>query len=120
MKKENRLKKNEEFQIVFQRGTSVANRQFVVYQVEKKAQKDVRIGLSVSKKIGNAVTRNRIKRLIREVLRDLIPELKQNYDLIIIARKPVAEMNQHEVKKSINHVLNRAKLIKRVRQMNKK
>ncbi|UCZ53253.1 ribonuclease P protein component [Bacillus shivajii] len=119
MKKENRLKKNEEFQIVFQQGTSVANRQFVVYQLKKQDQHNIRIGLSVSKKLGNAVTRNRIKRVIREVMKEYLPKLHQNYDLIIIARKPVTNMDYEEVKKSLNHVLNRAKLIRKSRPLRK-
>ena len=66
MKKEYRVKKDKEFQAVFTRGASVANRQFVVYALKKEQQTHFRIGLSVSKKIGNAVVRNQVKRYIRE------------------------------------------------------
>lgn len=116
MKKENRLKKNEEFQLVFQQGSSTANRQFVVYQLVKKDQEKIRIGLSVSKKLGNAVTRNRIKRLMREGLKEFLPMMKENYDLVIIARKPVTEMDLHQIKSSFSHVLNRAALLKKNKQ----
>lgn len=60
MKKRNRLKKNEDFQKVFKHGTSVANRQFVLYTLDQPENDELRVGLSVSKKIGNAVMRNRI------------------------------------------------------------
>lgn len=113
MKRAYRLKKNEEFQRVFQRGTSVANRQFVVYQLKQKAQTNIRFGISVSKKLGNAVQRNRIKRQIKEVLRDEMPSLYQDRDVIIIARKPVSEMNYDEIRKSLNHVLKVAKLFQK-------
>ncbi|WP_147802525.1 ribonuclease P protein component [Alkalicoccus halolimnae] len=112
MKKQHRLKKNEEFQHVFQRGSSAANRQFVVYQLPRQEQTHIRIGLSVSKKLGNAVQRNRIKRLMKEVLRDLTEDLKQEYDVVIIARKPAASMELEEVTKSLRHVLKVAKLFK--------
>ncbi|MGJ9385295.1 ribonuclease P protein component [Salipaludibacillus sp. CF4.18] len=112
MKREYRLKKNEDFQHVFQRGYSVANRQFVVYQVKKVDQTTIRFGLSISKKIGNAVMRNRIRRLMKEVLRELTDKCHQDRDVIIIARKPVADMDYHEIKKSLNHVLKVAKLQK--------
>ncbi|SDZ65074.1 ribonuclease P protein component [Evansella caseinilytica] len=111
MKKDNRLKKNEEFQKVFQQGTSVANRQFVVYSLFKKDQDTLRIGLSVSKKIGNAVARNKVKRYIREGMREFIPQMKPDRDLIIIARQPVVGMGVDEVRRSLHHVLQRGKLL---------
>lgn len=106
------IKKNKEFQNVFKKGKSVANRQFVIYQLVKE-EETIRFGLSVSKKIGNAVMRNRIKRLMKEVLRELTPELYQNRDIVIIARKPTANMDYQEIKKSLNHVLKVAKLFKK-------
>lgn len=113
MNKRNRIKKNDDFQSVFKNGTSVANRQFVVYMLEKPEQTEYRIGLSVSKKIGKAVVRNQIKRYVRQVFTELKKDLKQNYDYVIIARKPTAEMNYHETKKSLIHVLKIAKAFTR-------
>ncbi|WP_280771270.1 ribonuclease P protein component [Salipaludibacillus daqingensis] len=104
------LRKNEEFQNVFKKGKSVANRQFVVYQLVKEEGTSIRFGLSVSKKIGNAVMRNRIKRLMKEVLRELSPELQQNRDIVIIARKPTSDMDYQQMKKSLNHVMKVGKL----------
>lgn len=112
MKKEYRIKKNKEFQEAFKKGKSFGNRQFVVYLLAKPEQKHFRIGLSVSKKIGNAVTRNQVKRYIRQVFLELEEEVKDTNDYVIIARKPVAEMNFHEVKKSLTHVLKVAKAFK--------
>lgn len=105
MKKEFRVKKNKEFQEAFKKGKSFANRQFVVYILRKEEQNHFRIGLSVSKKIGNAVMRNQIKRYVRQAFLELEEEIKPQYDLIVIARKPVAEMDFYEVKKSLIHVL---------------
>jgi ribonuclease P protein component len=107
--KRNRIKKNDEFQTVFKSGVSVANRQFVIYMLEKPEQNEMRIGLSVSKKIGKAVVRNQIKRNVRQAFLELREDLKQNMDYVIIARKPTAEMNFHETKKSLVHVLKIAK-----------
>ena len=108
MKKKNRIKKNDEFQAVFQNGKSNANRQFVVYQLEKAEQSYFRIGLSVSKKLGNAVVRNRIKRMIRQSITELKDEIDSGKDFVIIARKPCAEMTYEEVKKSLIHVFKRS------------
>jgi len=111
LKKEFRIKKNKEFQEVFKKGQSFANRQFVVYKLGKQEQKHFRIGLSVSKKIGNAVTRNRVKRYIRQAFLELEMKLNPEADYVIIARKPVADMGYDEVWKSLNHVLKIAKII---------
>lgn len=111
MKKSYRIKKNSDFQRVFKQGKSTANRQFVIYILKKRGQKNFRIGLSVSKQIGNAVTRNRIKRLVRETFQQLKRDLPVEYDFVIIARKPTATMDFYEVKQSIIHILKLAKLL---------
>ncbi|MDN3017838.1 ribonuclease P protein component [Paenibacillus sp. BSR1-1] len=113
MKKEFRIKKNKEFQSAFQKGRSFANRQFVVYALSKEEQAHFRIGLSVSKKIGNAVTRNRIKRYLRQSVFELKDQLAVGNDFVIIARKPAAEMDFFEVKKSLTHVLKVGKVLKK-------
>ncbi|MGZ4160874.1 MAG: ribonuclease P protein component [Neobacillus sp.] len=113
MKKELRVKKNKEFQEAFQKGRSFANRQFVVYALKKEDQGNFRIGLSVSKKVGNAVTRNRIKRYIRQSIFELNEQLHTGNDYVIIARKPAAEMDFFEVKKSLQHVLKVGKVLKK-------
>ncbi|CAG9622879.1 ribonuclease P protein component [Sutcliffiella rhizosphaerae] len=105
MRKQQRIKKNKDFQHVFQKGKSMANRQFVIYAVKQEGQSEFRVGLSVSKKIGNAVTRNRIKRLIREAIHELKDRLPVGIDLVVIARKPTAEMSLEEVKSSLQHVI---------------
>jgi ribonuclease P protein component len=111
MKKEFRVKKNKDFQEAFKKGRSFANRQFVVYAVEKEEQDFFRIGLSVSKKVGNAVTRNRIKRYIRQSVFELKNFMKTGVDYVIIARKPAAEMDFPEVKKSLTHVFKVGKVL---------
>ncbi len=113
MKKEFRIKKNKEFQAAFQKGRSFANRQFVVYSLEKEGQGFFRIGLSVSKKIGNAVTRNRVKRYVRQSILELHDLVSSGNDYVIIARKPTAEMDFFEVKKSLTHVLKVGKVLKK-------
>ncbi|WP_312144244.1 ribonuclease P protein component [Lysinibacillus capsici] len=114
MKKRQRVKKNDDFQKVFKKGKSFANRQFVVYFLSKEEQTEFRVGLSVSKKLGNAVKRNQIKRYIRHSILDLKDDLKTNMDYVIIARQPAATMDFHEVKQSLQHVLKNAKVLKKV------
>jgi ribonuclease P protein component len=113
MKKEYRIKANKEFQQIYKNGKSFANRQFIIYKYKNQDIDHFRIGLSVSKKIGNAVIRNRVKRYIRQVFTELKDDINDQYDYIIIARKPVAEMDFFQVKKSLIHVMKIAKVLPR-------
>jgi len=113
MKKEFRIKKNEEFQYTFKHGQSFANRQLVIYYVRKEDQEHFRIGLSVGKKIGNAVTRNRIKRYLRQAFQELEECIRYPYDIVIIARNPTKDLGYQEVKKSLTHLLYKEKLLKK-------
>ncbi|WP_432353697.1 ribonuclease P protein component [Sporosarcina sp. A2] len=113
MKKNQRIKKNEEFQRVFKQGKSFANRQFVVYVSKAEGQQEFRIGLSVGKKIGNAVMRNRIKRCIRQAFLEMKEDLRQDQDYVIIARHSAAKLDFHETKKSLQHVLRIARVLKK-------
>ncbi|TSI11124.1 ribonuclease P protein component [Lysinibacillus sp. BW-2-10] len=113
MKKRQRVKKNEDFQKVFKKGKSFANRQFVVYCLPKEDQSEFRVGLSVGKKIGKAVTRVQIKRYIRQVFLELNDEIRSDMDYVIIARHPAATLDFHETKKSLEHVLKIAKVLRK-------
>lgn len=110
MKKKYRVKKEREFQKVFQEGTSFANRKFVVYRLEPSGQKHFRVGLSVGKKVGNAVTRNQVKRHIRAVLQELKDELPP-IDFIVIARPTTKDLPHDEMRSNLIHVLKLAKIL---------
>ncbi|MBA1394707.1 ribonuclease P protein component, partial [Lactobacillus sp. XV13L] len=83
MKKSYRIKKEAEFQTVFDYHQSVANRTFVLYQMPKQGQKHFRVGISVGKKIAHtAVQRNQIKRYIRQSLLELKPQIPREMDFL--------------------------------------
>lgn len=106
MKKSYRVKRDKDFKAIFQTGTSVANRKFVLYSLPKE-QAHYRVGLSVSKRLGNAVVRNRIKRKLRHLVQELGPHLEVR-DFVIIARKGVEELSYEEMRQHLIHVLKRA------------
>ncbi|MDO4680988.1 MAG: ribonuclease P protein component [Aerococcus sp.] len=110
MRKSYRVKSEKAFGRVFNEGKSKANRQFVVYALGKE-QPHFRVGISVGKRIGNAVTRNQVKRRIRQAIFELKPEIRPNLDFIVIARKPTATMDQASVKHSLIHVLTKAHVL---------
>jgi ribonuclease P protein component len=113
MKKTFRIKKNAEFQEVFKKGKSVANRQFVVYAFKRTDLENFKFGLSVSKKVGNSVTRNQIKRYLRQTLLELSDQIHKDVEFIIIARKPAATMNFAEIKSSMIHALRLARILEK-------
>ena len=109
MKKSFRVKREKDFKAIFKDGTSFANRKFVVYQLENQ-QNHFRIGLSVSKKLGNAVTRNQIKRRIRHILQSVKGSLVEHVDFVVIARKGVETLEYAEMEKNLLHVLKLSKI----------
>ena len=109
MKKSFRVKREKDFKAIFKDGTSFANRKFVVYQLENQ-QNHFRVGLSVSKKLGNAVTRNQIKRRIRDILQSVKGRLVEHVDFVVIARKGVETLEYAEMEKNLLHVLKLSKI----------
>lgn len=108
MKKSHRVKNDKDFQVLFKQGKSFANRKFVVYVIDRQ-KGHLRVGLSVSKKLGKAVTRNTIKRRLRHVVQALQPKLLP-YDVVIIARKGVEELAYADIQQHLTHVLKLANL----------
>ena len=108
MKKEYRVKKSQDFDNIIRKKQSFANRQFVIYYQENKLD-HMRLGISVSKKLGKAHERNRLKRYVRESFKTRKDFLK-NYDIIIIVRPVAKGLSFLEFGSSIDHVLKRSKL----------
>ncbi len=108
MKKEYRIKKNEEFQSIIRKKQSVANRCFVVYY--RKNNEHLRIGISVSKKLGNAVVRNKVKRQVRMMAQEVFDKDRKN-DLIIIVRNQFLKNSYEDNQKELRYLNN--KIIKR-------
>jgi ribonuclease P protein component len=106
-----RLRKRESFARVFRHGQSTANRNFVLYYRKNATVPAFRLGVSVSKKVGCAVIRNRIRRLVKEVVRLQKHRMKSNFDLILIAKKPAADLDFWECKKNVLHILNKAQIL---------
>lgn len=99
------LKKNMEFQRAYARGKSSVTKYFVLYVVPNKKQEN-NIGFTVSKKIGNAVTRNRVRRRLKEAFR-LIPITSCCQDIVIVARTRAYSASFTELVKQLTNELER-------------
>lgn len=89
-----RLSRSTEFQRVYRQGRSKANRHLVLYSFARGdgGQTRPRFGVSVGRKVGNAVVRNRVKRTIREAITELEPQLADGLDYVVLARPDAAEL----------------------------
>jgi ribonuclease P protein component len=91
-----RLSRSAEFERVYKHGRSSANRHLVLYCFPNPATEAPRIGLSVSRKVGGAVERNRLKRLLREAFAAVEPELQPGHDIVVVARPPLLELAERD------------------------
>lgn len=109
-----RLSRSADFERVYRQGRSIANRHLVLYAFSNRAGPQTRLGLSVSRKVGGAVERNRVKRLLREAFAQVEPELQQGHDVVVVARPPARELAEREgvegVTRSLAELLRRAGL----------
>ena len=103
MKFSESLKKNIDFQKVYKQGRSYANRYLVMYVLPNQTQSN-RIGISVSKKVGNSVVRHHITRLIREGYRLHEDMFDNGLDIVVIARVTAKGAGYHELESALLHL----------------
>ena len=103
MKYSESLKKNRDFQNVYKKGKSYANRYLVMYVLKNDTERN-RLGISVSKKVGNSVIRHHVTRLIRESYRLQEDMFNSGLDIVVIARVNARNAGYHEVESAILHL----------------
>ena len=103
MKFSDSLKKNSDFQNVYKNGRSKANRYLVMYVLENPLSTN-RIGISVSKKVGNSVVRHHLTRLIRESYRLREEMFNSSLDIVIVVRNRAKDCSYHEIEQALLHL----------------
>jgi ribonuclease P protein component len=91
-----RLSRSAEFERVYRQGRATANRHLALYTFPNASVEKPRLGLSVSRKVGGAVERNRVKRLLREAFAQAEAKLKPGQDVVVVARPPAGELAERE------------------------
>ena len=103
MKSYDSLKKNSDFQKVYSKGKSKANKYLVMYVLENDLSIN-RLGISVSKKVGNSVVRHRLTRLIRESYRLNESMFNSGLDIVVIARNTAKDKSYKEIESALMHL----------------
>lgn len=112
MKHFNSIKKNKDFQAVYRTGKSYANRLLVMY-VKDSENPETRIGISVSKKVGNSVVRHHITRLIRESFRLHEDMLMTGLDIVVVVRAAAKEKNYKTIESAFCHLCGLHNILKK-------
>ena len=109
MKKATTLKQNYEFRRVYKKGKSGVSPLLVVYARPNRGKRN-RLGVTVSTKLGKAVVRNRVRRRLREIYRLSQPELKQGYDVVLVARTRAVSASYRDLARAYRRVCERLEL----------
>ena len=104
------LKKNYQFLRVYKRGISHAGKYLVVYCLKNNCN-CVRLGITTSKKVGNSVVRNRIRRLLKENYRQIEEKVLVGYDIVFVVRANDNVPSYYEIKREMKYLLKKIKLI---------
>jgi ribonuclease P protein component len=113
VQRRNRLSRSRDFDAVYRQGRSVSTRFLVLYRFDREDEPEgeARLGIAIPKKIGGAVVRNRIKRRLREVWRELLPDVPGGADYVILVRTPLAEAENRDadwLKERVAEILGKA------------
>lgn len=112
MQRRFRLTRSEDFKRVRRSGKSYAHPLVVLIALKnEESEKRVRVGVAAGRTIGTAVTRNRAKRLLREAMRTLIPNVASGSDLILIARPALVAASLEEIRQALLDLLKRARIL---------
>ena len=106
------IKENKDFRRIYARGKTQVSPVLVTYVLKNNRSKNIRIGITTSKKIGNAVKRNRARRVIRESFRNLAPSVRCGYDIIFVARGKTPFVKSTDVLKVMSHQLKNLGVLK--------
>jgi len=112
LRKELRLRKNADFKNVYENGRSVAGRYVSIYYIKRGDQKGTRIGIVAGKKVGGAVARNRVKRVLREILSRYQDLLCEEHDIVVVARKSSLTAEFHKISADVGNILKGCGLLK--------
>lgn len=105
-----KIKENRTFSYIYRKGKSFVNPSLVTYYVKTRGS-GIRLGITTSKKIGNAVVRSRARRVIMAAFRSVVKDIEGNYDFILVARSITAKQKSYDVEKVLRAQLTSAGIL---------
>ena len=111
LNKENRLKKRKEFGYIYNNGDYTYSKSLTLLYTENR-QKRTKIGFSVSKKVGKAYLRNKIKRQLRAIIRENFDKLPKFKNYVFVAKPQIVELSYKEIERDVMYVISKVKNIK--------
>ena len=111
MKKENILKKRKQFNWTFKNGTQAFAKDLILVYTKTKS-KTYKVGFSISKKVGNAVTRNKIRRRLKAIVTNLKDQIESFYTFIFVAKPSAANCQFSDLEVQVKTLLSKTNLLK--------
>lgn len=111
LRQENRLKKRKEFAYLYNNGKAKHTNNITMVYLPTKNRK-LKIGFSLSKKIGKAHTRNLIKRRLRAIVREIVPTMKDNYNVVFIGKSGIENLTFNNLKLEVIRLITQSELVK--------
>lgn len=108
MQKPFRLTQRASFSYIYKHGSKAYNELFSLYYVEAY---NLKLGVSVNKKVGNSVVRNKVKRRIKEAFREIIPIIKPKYNIVIVARQGIDRALYSDIKQGLIRIFQKENLL---------
>ncbi len=110
LEKQYRLKKNKEFNYIYKKGKTVSNKVLSVVYVKTKLD-NIKVGFSISNKVGNSVVRHKIKRQLTHLFKEFINQVNKNYNYIFVARQGIELIEYNDMRIQMQRVLQKAELL---------
>jgi ribonuclease P protein component len=111
-----RLRRPVDFRLVWSKGRSWAHPLFILWALPNTLS-SVRVGITASRKVGNAVARNRARRLLREASRQLYGNIFEGWDIVLVARSALIKAKEPQVEQALETLLQRARLWKSAKEV---
>lgn len=110
LKKENRLRRRADFLKAYAEGQAVGGRCFTVFVLDRGDGGSARFGFTVTRRLGNAVIRNGLKRRLRASVRDLAGEVRRGYDIVVNAKHPALDLRGEKLSRDLRKALEKARV----------
>ena len=111
MHREVRLKKDQDFTKVYRSGKSTGNKYLVLYYLLKDSRGPTQVGFSISKKVGKAVVRNKLKRRLKEIISSVHSNLKEGYSLVFVVRPGADQLEYKKLDELASDLLKKGAII---------